>query len=48
MDFVGIRLVNFYLVIFGVMVYGYYGEIFFEGDILVIFIYEKLRLGDII
>lgn len=43
-----IWLVKFYLVIFGVIVYGYYGEIFYEGDILVIFIYEKLRFGDII
>ena len=36
------------MVILGVKVYGYYSEIFYEGDILVIFIYEKLRFGDII
>ncbi|CAN6453945.1 unnamed protein product [Victoria cruziana] len=36
-----------YLVTRGTTVHGDYGEIFYEGDILVTFIYEKLRSGDI-
>ena len=47
MDFFIIREVKFYLVIIGVIVNGYYGEIFYKGDRLVMFIYEKLRLSDI-
>ncbi|CAN6483026.1 unnamed protein product [Victoria cruziana] len=37
-----------YLATRGATVHGDYGEIFYEGDTLVTFIYEKLRSGDII
>ena len=47
MDYVGIRSANPYLVIPGATVHGHYGEILFEGDMLVTFIYEKLRSSDI-
>nr|KYP31484.1 DNA-directed RNA polymerase subunit beta'' [Cajanus cajan] len=47
MDFVGIRLANPYLATPGATVHGHYGEILSEGDILVTFIYEKSRSGDI-
>lgn len=47
MDFFVLRVVKFYLVIIGVIVYGYYGKIFYKGDRLVMFIYEKLRFSDI-
>ncbi|RYR03497.1 hypothetical protein Ahy_B06g082482 [Arachis hypogaea] len=38
---------NTYLATPGATVHGHFGEIFFEGDILVTFIYEKSRSGDI-
>nr|QYB17916.1 RNA polymerase beta'' subunit [Flemingia macrophylla] len=47
MDSVGIRLANPYLATPGATVHGHYGEILSEGDILVTFIYEKSRSGDI-
>lgn len=46
MDSVGIRLANPYLKTFGTIVHGHYGKILPEGDILVIFIYEKSRFRD--
>nr|YP_010162880.1 RNA polymerase beta'' subunit [Kennedia prostrata]QRI60589.1 RNA polymerase beta'' subunit [Kennedia prostrata] len=47
MDSVGIRSANPYLATPGATVHGNYGEILSEGDILVTFIYEKSRSGDI-
>nr|AJE71875.1 RNA polymerase beta'' subunit [Strophostyles leiosperma] len=47
MDSVGIRLANPYLATPGTTVHGHYGEILSEGDILVTFIYQKSRSGDI-
>nr|YP_010043960.1 RNA polymerase beta'' subunit [Securigera varia]QPF22190.1 RNA polymerase beta'' subunit [Securigera varia] len=47
MDFVGIRLANPYLATPGATIHGHYGEMLYEGDILVTFIYEKSRSGDI-
>nr|YP_009765507.1 RNA polymerase beta'' subunit [Tipuana tipu]QIS95784.1 RNA polymerase beta'' subunit [Tipuana tipu] len=47
MDSVLIRSANTYLATPGATVHGHYGEILFEGDILVTFIYEKSRSGDI-
>nr|YP_010513465.1 RNA polymerase beta'' subunit [Cleobulia coccinea]UXL85036.1 RNA polymerase beta'' subunit [Cleobulia coccinea] len=47
MDSVGIRSANPYLATPGATVHGHYGEILYEGDILVTFIYEKSRSGDI-
>nr|YP_010513896.1 RNA polymerase beta'' subunit [Platycyamus regnellii]UXL85467.1 RNA polymerase beta'' subunit [Platycyamus regnellii] len=47
MDSVGIRSANPFLATPGATVYGHYGEILYEGDILVTFIYEKSRSGDI-
>nr|YP_010514144.1 RNA polymerase beta'' subunit [Strongylodon macrobotrys]UXL85797.1 RNA polymerase beta'' subunit [Strongylodon macrobotrys] len=47
MDSVGIRSANPYLATPGATVHGHYGEILSEGDILVTFIYEKSRSGDI-
>nr|YP_010891069.1 RNA polymerase beta'' subunit [Erythrina sandwicensis]WJK72519.1 RNA polymerase beta'' subunit [Erythrina sandwicensis] len=47
MDSVGIRSANPYLATPGATVHGHYGEIRSEGDILVTFIYEKSRSGDI-
>nr|YP_010687915.1 RNA polymerase beta'' subunit [Pterodon emarginatus]YP_010687997.1 RNA polymerase beta'' subunit [Pterodon pubescens]WBR37349.1 RNA polymerase beta'' subunit [Pterodon emarginatus]WBR37431.1 RNA polymerase beta'' subunit [Pterodon pubescens] len=46
-DSVVIRSANPYLATPGATVHGHYGEIFYEGDILVTFIYEKSRSGDI-
>ena len=46
-DSVLIRSANTYLATPGATVHGHYGEILFEGDILVTFIYEKSRSGDI-
>lgn len=46
MDSVGIRLANPYLKTFGTIVHGHYGKILPQGDILVIFIYEKSRFRD--
>nr|YP_010511967.1 RNA polymerase beta'' subunit [Amburana cearensis]UXL83291.1 RNA polymerase beta'' subunit [Amburana cearensis] len=46
-DFVVIRSANPYLATPGATVHGHYGEILYEGDILVTFIYEKSRSGDI-
>nr|YP_010163295.1 RNA polymerase beta'' subunit [Kotschya aeschynomenoides]QRI61087.1 RNA polymerase beta'' subunit [Kotschya aeschynomenoides] len=42
-----IRSANTYLATPGATVHGHYGEILFEGDILVTFFYEKSRSGDI-
>ncbi|CAN6454787.1 unnamed protein product [Victoria cruziana] len=42
-----IRSAKPYLATRGATVHGDYGEIFYEGDILVTFIYEKSRSGDI-
>nr|YP_009680112.1 RNA polymerase beta'' subunit [Campylotropis macrocarpa]AYA54259.1 RNA polymerase beta'' subunit [Campylotropis macrocarpa] len=47
MDSVGIRSANPYLATPGATVHGHYGEILSEGDILVTYIYEKSRSGDI-
>ncbi|RZC26192.1 DNA-directed RNA polymerase subunit beta'' [Glycine soja] len=47
MDSVGIRLANPYLATPGATVHDHYGKIIFEGDILVTFILEKPRSGDI-
>nr|YP_009111656.1 RNA polymerase beta' subunit [Apios americana]AHI95785.1 RNA polymerase beta' subunit [Apios americana] len=47
MDSVGIRSANPYLATPGATVHGHYREILSEGDILVTFIYEKSRSGDI-
>nr|UEN67549.1 RNA polymerase beta subunit [Sophora davidii] len=46
-DSVVIRSANPYLATPGATVHGHYGEILYEGDILVTFIYEKSRSGDI-
>nr|YP_010512721.1 RNA polymerase beta'' subunit [Machaerium brasiliense]UXL84128.1 RNA polymerase beta'' subunit [Machaerium brasiliense] len=46
-DSVLIRSANTYLAAPGATVHGHYGEILFEGDVLVTFIYEKSRSGDI-
>nr|YP_010528463.1 RNA polymerase beta'' subunit [Tylosema esculentum]UXW65277.1 RNA polymerase beta'' subunit [Tylosema esculentum] len=46
-DFVVIRSAHPYLATPGATVHGHYGEILYEGDILVTFIYEKSRSGDI-
>ncbi|KAJ4699750.1 DNA-directed RNA polymerase subunit beta'' [Melia azedarach] len=42
-----IRSAKPYLATPGATVHGHYGEILYEGDTLVTFIYEKLRSGDI-
>nr|YP_010127293.1 RNA polymerase beta'' subunit [Procris crenata]QPO90488.1 RNA polymerase beta'' subunit [Procris crenata] len=47
MDSVVIRSAKSYLATPGATVHGRYGEILFEGDTLVTFIYEKSRSGDI-
>nr|QVX28385.1 RNA polymerase beta'' subunit [Tabaroa caatingicola] len=47
MDSIVIRAANPYLATPGATVHGHYGEILYEGDILVTFIYEKSRSGDI-
>nr|YP_010419114.1 RNA polymerase beta'' subunit [Gyrotaenia microcarpa]USG52476.1 RNA polymerase beta'' subunit [Gyrotaenia microcarpa] len=46
-DSVVIRSAKSYLATPGATVHGHYGEILFEGDTLVTFIYEKSRSGDI-
>nr|ATV97370.1 RNA polymerase beta subunit [Gustavia augusta] len=46
-DSVVIRSAKPYLVTPGATVHGHYGEIFYEGDTLITFIYEKSRSGDI-
>nr|UDN41126.1 RNA polymerase beta'' subunit [Myrsine nummularia] len=46
-DFVVIRSAKPYLATPGATVRGHYGEIFYEGDTLITFIYEKSRSGDI-
>nr|UQJ76963.1 RNA polymerase beta'' subunit [Sophora sp. ND-2022] len=46
-DSVVIRSANPYLATPGATVHGHYGEMLYEGDILVTFIYEKSRSGDI-
>nr|YP_009570432.1 RNA polymerase beta subunit [Berberidopsis corallina]ABV65700.1 RNA polymerase beta'' subunit [Berberidopsis corallina]QBC66679.1 RNA polymerase beta subunit [Berberidopsis corallina] len=46
-DYVVIRLAKPYLATPGATVHGHYGEILYEGDTLVTFIYEKSRSGDI-
>nr|AWI73032.1 RNA polymerase beta chain [Lepiniopsis trilocularis] len=46
-DSVVIRSAKPYLATPGATVHGHYGEIFYEGDTLVSFIYEKSRSGDI-
>nr|UEP16257.1 RNA polymerase beta'' subunit [Achyranthes longifolia] len=47
LDCVVIRLAKPYLATPGATVHGHYGEIIYEGDTLVTFIYEKSRSGDI-
>nr|YP_010513298.1 RNA polymerase beta'' subunit [Centrosema coriaceum]UXL84869.1 RNA polymerase beta'' subunit [Centrosema coriaceum] len=47
MDSVVIRSANPYLTTPGATVHSHYGEILYEGDVLVTFIYEKSRSGDI-
>ncbi|KAF1879736.1 hypothetical protein Lal_00039749 [Lupinus albus] len=47
MDSVVIRSGTHHLATSGVTAHGHYGEILYEGDILVTFIYEKSRYGDI-
>ena len=47
MDSLLIRSANTYLATPGATVHGHYGEILFEGDVLVTFFYEKSRSGDI-
>ncbi|KAJ6288120.1 hypothetical protein OIU78_003942 [Salix suchowensis] len=46
-DSVILRLAKPYLATPGATVHGHYGEILYEGDTLVTFIYEKSRSGDI-
>jgi DNA-directed RNA polymerase subunit beta' len=46
-DSVILRLAKPYLTTPGATVHGHYGEILYEGDTLVTFIYEKSRSGDI-
>ncbi|YP_009272151.1 RNA polymerase beta' subunit (chloroplast) [Diospyros lotus] len=46
-DSVVIRSAKPYLATPGATVHGHYGEIFYEGDTLVTFTYEKSRSGDI-
>nr|ATV98726.1 RNA polymerase beta subunit [Eschweilera micrantha] len=46
-DSVVIRSAKPYLATPGATVHGHYGEIFYEGDTLITFIYEKSRSGDI-
>nr|YP_010010771.1 RNA polymerase beta'' subunit [Tibetia himalaica]QOI00390.1 RNA polymerase beta'' subunit [Tibetia himalaica] len=47
MDSVIIRSANPYLATPGTTIHGHYGEILYEGDILVTFLYEKSRSSDI-
>uniref|UniRef100_A0AB39U2U8 DNA-directed RNA polymerase subunit beta'' n=1 Tax=Hydnocarpus kurzii TaxID=3240908 RepID=A0AB39U2U8_9ROSI len=46
-DSVVLRSAKLYLATPGTTVHGHYGEILYEGDTLVTFIYEKSRSGDI-
>nr|AXP24367.1 RNA polymerase beta subunit [Tiquilia plicata] len=46
-DSIVIRSAKSYLATPGATVHGHYGEILYEGDTLVTFIYEKSRSGDI-
>nr|YP_009242669.1 RNA polymerase beta' subunit [Stachys sylvatica]AMQ33730.1 RNA polymerase beta' subunit [Stachys sylvatica] len=46
-DSVVIRSAKTYLATPGATVHGHYGEILYEGDTLITFIYEKSRSGDI-
>nr|WOC92267.1 RNA polymerase beta'' subunit [Utricularia triloba] len=46
-DSVVIRLAKPYLTTPGATVHGHYGQILYEGDTLITFIYEKSRSGDI-
>nr|YP_010360731.1 RNA polymerase beta'' subunit [Dillenia turbinata]UNQ85691.1 RNA polymerase beta'' subunit [Dillenia turbinata] len=46
-DSLVIRSAKPYLATPGATVHGHYGEIFYEGDTLITFIYEKSRSGDI-
>ena len=46
-DSVVIRSAKPYLATPGATVHGHYGEILYEGDTLITFIYEKSRSGDI-
>nr|YP_010977962.1 RNA polymerase beta'' subunit [Chrysosplenium alpinum]WOC29701.1 RNA polymerase beta'' subunit [Chrysosplenium alpinum] len=46
-DSIVIRSAKTYLATPGASVHGHYGEILYEGDTLVTFIYEKSRSGDI-
>nr|UDP57426.1 RNA polymerase beta'' subunit [Melicytus dentatus] len=46
-DSIGLRLAKPYLATTGATLHGHYGEILYEGDTLVTFIYEKSRSGDI-
>jgi len=46
-DSIILRLAKPYLATPGATVHGHYGEILYEGDTLVTFIYEKSRCGDI-
>nr|WOC91550.1 RNA polymerase beta'' subunit [Utricularia longifolia] len=46
-DSVVIRLAKPYLVTPGATVHGHYGDLLYEGDTLITFIYEKSRSGDI-
>jgi hypothetical protein len=45
-DSVVIRSAKPYLATLGATVHGHYGEILYEGDTLVTFIYEKSKSGD--
>nr|AKR81093.1 RNA polymerase beta' subunit [Pentastemona sumatrana] len=47
LDYLVIRSAKPYLATPGATVHGHYGEILYEGDTLVTFIYEKSRSGDI-
>uniref|UniRef100_A0AAU6MUX4 DNA-directed RNA polymerase subunit beta'' n=1 Tax=Fuchsia x standishii TaxID=3144444 RepID=A0AAU6MUX4_9MYRT len=47
LDYVVIRSAKPYLATPGATVHGHYGEILYDGDTLVTFIYEKSRSGDI-
>nr|YP_009767489.1 RNA polymerase beta'' subunit [Daniellia ogea]QIS98107.1 RNA polymerase beta'' subunit [Daniellia ogea] len=47
MDSIVIRSANPYLATRGATVHGHYGEILYEGNTLVTFIYEKSKSGDI-
>nr|YP_010381214.1 RNA polymerase beta'' subunit [Artabotrys pilosus]UDH59811.1 RNA polymerase beta'' subunit [Artabotrys pilosus] len=46
-DYLVIRSAKPHLAIRGATVHGHYGEILYEGDTLVTFLYEKSRSGDI-